>query len=364
MAQLLKEQNTDPITYLTGKYRESPRTLHIAGMVYQAQDNMKDALTIYERILANYPESEEAKYALEKSADIEVKLYEGLLDIIQQKEKLLNKEDTAARKLASEIVTSALAKYEKAAKGMAPDSTNAPRMLEKIANVYKKRGETEKLVETYKRIAADYRENEEVAIAALEEVAKVGQETKRVGEMIDAYRKIVEGYPKNPAAISAQEKIVSVYANEWKAYENAVEECRKMAEKFPGTEEAIHAQYLIGQLYYTDKQYDKALTEFQRFVDNYSKSADVQSAYLHIALAHIGKKDWNNAVNVLRKMIKEDFQHPLSARAQFLLGYCHLTQQKYDQAKVEYQRVLDNYPNSEYVNQAKDFVERLSKISK
>ena len=81
---------------------------------------------------------------------------------------------------------------------------------------------------------------------------------------------------------------------------------------------ADNAQYWIGECYYSMKQYQRAIIEFEKVFDFKSTNKD------------------------------DD--------AQFKLGLCYAALGERENAIAEFQRLIDYYPQSEYVKNAKQFV--------
>jgi len=80
----------------------------------------------------------------------------------------------------------------------------------------------------------------------------------------------------------------------------------------PKSENADNAQFWIGETYYREKWYEKAILEYQKVIENYSKGNKVQAAFLKQGLAFYNLGDKANARLILNELIKK---HPASNEA-------------------------------------------------
>lgn len=101
-------------------------------------------------------------------------------------------------------------------------------------------------------------------------------------------------------------------------YEAAIQLFRQLLNEDKDHELADNAQYWIGECFYSMKQYKRAIVEFEN-------------------------------VFSFKNSNKED-------DAQFKLGLCYAAMGEREQAVDEFQRLIDYYPQSEYVKNAKQFV--------
>ncbi len=102
--------------------------------------------------------------------------------------------------------------------------------------------------------------------------------------------------------------------------EKSIELFRQLLSEDKYHELADNAQYWIGECYYSMKQYRRAIVEFEK-------------------------------VFAFKNTNKDD-------DAQFKLGLCYAALGEREKAIDEFQRLIDYYPQSEYVKNAKQFVKR------
>jgi len=87
---------------------------------------------------------------------------------------------------------------------------------------------------------------------------------------------------------------------------------QELIEKFPKSERADNAQFWIGEIYYREKWYEKAILEYQKVIENYPKGNKVPASLLKQGLAFLNLGDKNNSRLILKELIKK---HPKSNEA-------------------------------------------------
>ncbi|MFQ5912485.1 MAG: tol-pal system protein YbgF [Nitrospinota bacterium] len=75
--------------------------------------------------------------------------------------------------------------------------------------------------------------------------------------------------------------------------------------RFPTSPLADNAQYGIGETYYKEKRYDKAILEYDKVVINYAKGDKVPGALLKQGLAFLALGDKASAKQLLSQLVKE-----------------------------------------------------------
>ena len=96
--------------------------------------------------------------------------------------------------------------------------------------------------------------------------------------------------------------LAHVQAEEWDA---SLSELTAITKRFPEHPLAANAQYWIGEVYYRRGDLARALTEFQRAVDGYPKSAQIPESLLKIGACHRGLKDPARARDVWQQLVKQ-----------------------------------------------------------
>jgi tol-pal system protein YbgF len=87
--------------------------------------------------------------------------------------------------------------------------------------------------------------------------------------------------------------------------EIAREGFKTFLKRYPQSAKADNAQFWIGEIYYREKWYQKAILEYQKVIEKYPKGNKVPAALLKQGLAFINLGDKINSRLVLKKLVKK-----------------------------------------------------------
>jgi tol-pal system protein YbgF len=112
--------------------------------------------------------------------------------------------------------------------------------------------------------------------------------------------------PAKPASDQA------LYTKAKKAFDNGnVEAARKgfqqLIADFPQSSQADNAQFWIGETYYREKWYEKAILEYQKVIEKYPSGNKTPAALLKQGLSFLNIGETNNARLVLKELVA---RHP------------------------------------------------------
>jgi tol-pal system protein YbgF len=88
-------------------------------------------------------------------------------------------------------------------------------------------------------------------------------------------------------------------------YENARELFRSFLKQYPKSKKGDNAQFWIGEIYYREKWYEKAILEYQKVIENYPKGNKTPSALLKQGFAFLSLDDKANAQLILKELIRK-----------------------------------------------------------
>jgi tol-pal system protein YbgF len=88
-------------------------------------------------------------------------------------------------------------------------------------------------------------------------------------------------------------------------YENARELFRSFLKQYPKSKSGDNAQFWLGEIYYREKWYEKAILEYQKVIENYPKGNKTPSALLKQGLAFLSLDDKANARLILKELIRK-----------------------------------------------------------
>jgi len=79
----------------------------------------------------------------------------------------------------------------------------------------------------------------------------------------------------------------------------------ELIERYPKSERADNAQFWIGEIYYREKWYEKAILEYQKVIENYPKGNKVPASLLKQGFAFLNLEDKANSRLILQELIKK-----------------------------------------------------------
>jgi tol-pal system protein YbgF len=88
-------------------------------------------------------------------------------------------------------------------------------------------------------------------------------------------------------------------------YELAIKQFLQYLQYFPDTELADNAQYWIGDCYYTQQDYTRALDAYDKVLKNYPSGNKVPAALFKIGLSRLAQKDTGGGKTYLERVIGE-----------------------------------------------------------
>jgi tol-pal system protein YbgF len=80
---------------------------------------------------------------------------------------------------------------------------------------------------------------------------------------------------------------------------------QELIERYPKSERADNAQFWIGEIYYREKWYEKAILEYQKVIENYPKGNKVPASLLKQGFAFLNLGDQANSRLILQELIKK-----------------------------------------------------------
>ncbi len=146
---------------------------------------------------------------------------------------------------------------------------------------------------------------------------------KRIDRM-DQYLNLEGARAQKPAAPAAGAATAAQPVSDQALYQEAkqafdagsFEAARKGFEKlittFPQSQHADNAQYWIGETYYQEKWYEKAILEYQKVIENYPSGNKTPAALLKQGMSFFNIGETNNARLVFKELVAK---HPTTSEA-------------------------------------------------
>jgi len=152
-------------------------------------------------------------------------------------------------------------------------------------------------------------------------------------------------------------------------YKEALRETNKFGDFFDGTDFDDDNQFVRGEIRMAQGKYPEAAKDFQQVIANYpdtdlydqviAKQYEIGDAMYEKGLAKLEKrwrlfrkKPLKSAIEVYSMVIDNQPFTDAAAQGQYKVGLCHFTLDEYTAAAYEYRRVIEDYMQSEWVDEA------------
>ncbi len=212
-------------------------------------------------------------------------------------------------------------------------------------------------------------------------LAKREFEKKHYDQAVIEFQKLIFNYPGAVFIDSAQYLLGMCYFNQ-KDYPLAIVEFNKLLSSFPTSQLSDDAAFMVAFCDFKmsarselDQRHTlKAIEELRSFLDDYPVSDRAKEAFdlLKECRSKLAKKAYKNgrlyfkrkqyeaALIYLKDVINGYHDTKWVAPAQFQIAEVYFKQKKYDQAKTEYQKFLENFPQDKLAKKAKERLEKLN----
>jgi len=149
-------------------------------------------------------------------------------------------------------------------------------------------------------------------------------------------------------------------------YEDAKREFKKLLKAYPKSLEASESQYYLGLIEEARGNLYEAYQALQKVIDKYPFSERIQEIIAReykigeAFISGLKRKSLglnlpvdNPAIEILAKVVENSTYGPLASAAQYKLGLVLAGLMRYYEAEEAFNKVISNYPNSEWVAAAK-----------
>jgi len=174
--------------------------------------------------------------------------------------------------------------------------------------------------------------------------------------------------PKHAAKETPQKQLewaVSFFESE--DYKRAIAEFQKMIKHYPLSKLTSEAQFYLGLCYENTGEYYRAFENYQLVIDKYPYTERVgeiiEREYRIGNLFYTGQKAKilgmailpakGKAVEILSKVVENAPYGKYADIAQYKLGQCYIEMQDYINAALAFKEIIENYPKSPLVDDAK-----------
>lgn len=152
-------------------------------------------------------------------------------------------------------------------------------------------------------------------------------------------------------------------------YRKALRETDKFSKFYGDSPFADENQFLRGEIKMASgdsmdaaKEFQKLLTGYpdtERYADAVTRQYEIADGFYEVGLKRLDskwrplrKRPLNRAIDVYTMVIDNQPFTPAAAQAQYKVGLCHYAREEYAEAAFEYRRVVEDYAESEWVDEA------------
>ena len=270
-----------------------------------------------------------------------------------------------------------------------------PFLQYKEAMKYYERGDYELAYKEFKKLLVNYPDSKEAADSQYYE-GRCLEEMNKPYPAFLAYQKVIDSYPNSKRIneiVERQYKIGEFFLNRepkswlgmsWYDFVDhpAVEIFKKIVETVPYSTYAPLAQYKLGMLLLKIGRYDESRDAFQKVIDNYPESEWAEPAKYQLAIATAKASPGvgydssyiEEATERLKEFVKEHPEAEISEQAEAQLqelrnseakknleiAQFYEIQRQYRSAITYYKVVVNNFPDSDYYDEAREKLEELT----
>jgi tetratricopeptide (TPR) repeat protein len=153
---------------------------------------------------------------------------------------------------------------------------------------------------------------------------------RRYDQARDHYNAFLEKNPSNPNSQLARERLAEVLGEMGRSYE-AIAEYENLSPRDSGERRRIRLR--IADLYFAQRNYSQALTEYEKVIEQVPYDDLSEQAYLREAsIYHIERGQYLQALPVYQKLAAMSGEPKVRTRAMYGLAECHAGLFQFDEA--------------------------------
>ena len=166
------------------------------------------------------------------------------------------------------------------------------------------------------------------------------------------YRLVLTGYPRSDVAASSLQGLVAAYSQIGE-YDLALEEQEKFLFELANadSEEGSNSMAL-GSLYFNQKEYEKAMEQFMRFLQANPDGPEAPVAMMNLGDCYYRLQYYENAVETWSDLLRRYPQDDVVAEASYRLADTQFGLARYQDAAESYRRLQQRFPDGEHAADA------------
>jgi tetratricopeptide (TPR) repeat protein len=175
------------------------------------------------------------------------------------------------------------------------------------------------------------------------------------------YREFLSQAPSSPEAYGARERLAEVLSDLGKSYE-AIAEFENLAP--PEEAERRRIRLRIADLYYDQKNYSQALTEYAKVTEGVPYDDQSEEAYLREAsIYQLSRGQYMQAMPVYRKLASESQDAKVRRRALYNIADCYEGMYQFDEAIKVLREIKDQSEQSYIARKITELEQRSREVT-
>ncbi len=373
------EQVEQAITELTSDFNghpDLPDTLYWIGRRYEWSDKFDEAKNIFQQIVQQYPQSKEAERAQLgiSRMDIYSFIISGQIEAAQAEINKITSDfhehpdlpDTLywigqrygwsdEYELARDIFQQIIQNY--------PESSYA---IKSELDFYKTNilslivsGEYEQAKQAIAELTSTFYEHPDFP-ATLYWIAERYSWARKYEDANKFYQQVIQYYPNSSYAqksllgVSSTNVLSLILSHKYTESRKAVDE---LVSNFSGNIDLTETLYEVARRYEWANRYEDASCVYQKIVQKYSDSDKFQPALFGVSRNDICyliiTGQWDEARTAIGEMTVNFSENPDFLETLYNVARRYEWSDNFDEAKIVYQQIFENYPNSSFANKAK-----------
>ncbi len=185
-------------------------------------------------------------------------------------------------------------------------------------------------------------------------VAQSAYNRRQYTDAIREYQKFLDLYPSDPQVPGVRKSLEMSYYFAGQEDSLVMEDFLR---RFPQSELAAEAQFRKGRALFDANRYSEAVAELQKAVVGFPSATVAAEAQLLTAESYSAAEQWRDAAAAYEKFLAYYPDHAQRAGATFNLATALFNAAEYERSLARFQSVIDSFPESEYVESARQNIE-------
>ena len=178
-------------------------------------------------------------------------------------------------------------------------------------------------------------------------------------DAIREFQKFLDLFPTSDEATSARKSMAMCY---YRKGLESIDDMKLFVAKFPHDELAADGQYQIARNYFDEENYIRAIDEFLKVTVNFPTSSYAPDALIYAAESAVSIENWKKASELYKRYLSYFPKAKQKDGVYFNLGTVYYNLKDYGEALVNFQAVIDSFPNSANLQNARHNVDMCSKL--